>query len=130
MSVFVDTSAIYALLDRDDAGHERALVGLGRIEGEDLVTHGYVVAETTSLVRRRLGAEAAARFIDEFLPALRVVDVDAELRAAATAAYRAAVAANVSFVDRTSFELMRRAGIERAFAIDADFEAAGFAPVN
>jgi predicted nucleic acid-binding protein len=35
----------------------------------------------------------------------------------------------VSLVDWTSFELMRRQGIERAFALDADFDRQGFATV-
>ena len=126
MSIFVDTSALYALLDGDDAGHERALRGSERILGEDLLTHSYVVVETVSLVRRRLGAEAAARLIDNMLPALKIADVDEALRGRALAAFRAAVFSNVSLVDRTSFEYMRGLGISRAYALDADFEGEGF----
>jgi uncharacterized protein len=130
VTVFIDTSAMYALLDRSDEGHARALLGKERVEGQELVTHSFVVAETVSLVRRRLGAEATARFIDEFLPALRIIDVDAELRTRATTAYRAAVGTDISFVDRVSFECMRGLGLERAFALDADFATAGFALVS
>ena len=75
MSVFVDTSALYALLDGDDAGHERALRGSERILREELLTHSYVVVETVSLVRRRLGPEAAARLIDDMLPAIKIAAV-------------------------------------------------------
>jgi predicted nucleic acid-binding protein len=35
----------------------------------------------------------------------------------------------VSLVDRVSFELMRREGIERALAFDDDFTEAGFETV-
>ena len=80
MSVFVDTSAVYALLDAGDSNHERALRATERLLGEELVTHSYVVVELVSLVRRRLGADAAARLIDEVLPAIEVTDVDASLR--------------------------------------------------
>jgi predicted nucleic acid-binding protein len=130
VSVFVDTSALYALLDGDDAGHDRALRGSGRILGEELVTHSYVVVETVSLVRRRLGAEAAARLIDDILPAIKIVDVDEVLRGRAVAAFRAGVSSAVSLVDRTSFECMRTFGISRAYALDADFEAEGFELVS
>ncbi len=130
MTVFVDTSAVYALLDRSDVGHERALRGRDLVLGEELVTHAYVVAETVSLVRRRLGPAAAARLIDEFLPALEIVDVDADLRARALTHFRAAVESAVSFVDRTSFECMRDLGIVRAFALDTDFAEAGFELVS
>jgi predicted nucleic acid-binding protein len=55
-----------------------------------------------------------------------VAAVDAELHAAALAAFRDLVESSVSLVDRTSFAFMRREGIERAIALDADFRTAGF----
>ena len=130
MTVFVDTSALYALLDADDSGHERALRGSERILGEELVTHGYVVVEAVSLVRRRLGIEAATRLIDDVLPALNITAVDEALRTRGLAAFRAGVSSAVSLVDRTSFEFMRTLGISRAYAIDADFESEGFELVS
>ena len=126
MTVFVDTSALYALLDADDDGHDRAMRGRDAVADDVLVTHSYVVAETISLVRRRLGAEAAVRVIDELLPALDIVDVDGQLREAATRAFRAAVRSSTSFVDQTSFVFMRQQEIVRAWALDADFATAGF----
>jgi predicted nucleic acid-binding protein len=124
VSVFVDTSALYALLDAADAGHERALRGSELILGEELLTHSYVMVEAVSLVRRRLGAEAAARLIDDMLPAIKIVDVDEALRG------RAAVSSSISLVYRTSFEFMRTLGISRAYALDPDFEAEGFELVS
>jgi predicted nucleic acid-binding protein len=130
VSIFVDTSALYALLDDKDAGHERAVRGSERVLGEDLLTHSYVVAEIVSLVRRRFGSDAAARLIDDVLPAIKIVDVDEALRGRALSAFRAAVSTSVSLVDRTSFEFMRTLNISRAFALDADFEAEGFELVS
>jgi predicted nucleic acid-binding protein len=126
VTVFVDTSAVYALLDASDSNHERALQATARLLGEELATHSYVVVELVSLVRRRLGADAAARLIDEVLPAFEVTDVDASLRGRAFAAFRAATGSDVSLVDRTSFEFMRQRGISRAWAMDSDFATAGF----
>jgi len=124
--VFVDTSAVYALLDAGDSNHERAIRATARLLGEELVTHSYVVVELVSLVRRRLGPDAAARLIDELLPAIDVTDVDASLRARALAAFRASTGSAVSLVDRTSFEFMRQSGISRAWAMDSDFATEGF----
>ena len=126
MSVFVDTSAIYALLDAGDSNHERSLRAIERLLGEELATHSYVVVELVSLVRRRLGADAAARLIDEVLPAIEITDVDASLGARALAAFRAATTSDVSLVDRSSFEFMRQRGINRAWAMDSDFAREGF----
>jgi predicted nucleic acid-binding protein len=110
----------------DDANHEWAVRATERLLGQELVTHSYVVVELVSLVRPRLGPNAAARLIDDVLPAVDVSDVDASLRARALAAFRAAVGSDVSLVDRTSFELMRQRGIRQAWAMDADFESEGF----
>lgn len=129
MTVFVDTSAIYAFLDRNDEGHQMVRQAVDRLVGADLVTHGYVVAETLSLVRRRLGPEATARCIDEFLPALRVSEIDELMRHQALVAFRAGVDTDVSFVDRVSFELMRALGVETAFTLGGDFATAGFTVV-
>ena len=126
MIVFVDTSAAYALLDAGDSNHERALRATARLLGEELVTHSYVVVELVSLVRRRLGADAAARLIDEVLPAIEVTDVDASLRSRALVAFRATTGSAVSLVDRTSFEFMRQRGISRAWAMDSNFTTEGF----
>jgi predicted nucleic acid-binding protein len=126
VSVFVDTSAIYALLDAGDSNHERSLRAIERLLGEELATHSYVVVELVSLVRRRLGADAAARLIDEVLPAIEITDVDASLGSRALAAFRAATTSDVSLVDRTSFEFMRQRGINRAWAMDSDFAREGF----
>jgi predicted nucleic acid-binding protein len=126
VSVFVDTGAVYALLDAGDSNHARALRATESLLGEELVTHSYVVVELVSLVRRRLGADAAARLIDDILPALEIADVDASLRSRALAAFRAATGSDVSLVDRTSFEFMRQRGIRRAWAMDSDFATEGF----
>ena len=127
MTVFVDTSALYALLDEDDANHEDAARRLRALRDDDLVTHAYVVVETLALVGRRLPWEATRRLIDVFLPLLDVQPVSASLHLAAIAAYRESSSAHPSFVDHTSFAFMRATGIGRAFAYDGDFLERGFA---
>ena len=126
MKVFVDTSALLAILDEDDRFHrEAAETFRALIAGTELVTHNYVEVETLTLARRRLGPGAVARLTDRLLPAMTTIWVDEPLHRAALAAQRSA-AASVSLVDTVSFEVMRREGIVQAFAFDVDFEAQGF----
>ena len=126
MTVFVDTSALFALLDADDEQHHEAATVFGELAGSvDLVTHNYVHVETIALTARRLGPKATRALLDDLLPSVRTVWVDEGLHAAALAAYREGSSA--SLVDHVSFELMREAGIAVAFAFDADFAARGFA---
>ena len=126
MTLFVDTSGILALIDRDDRSHAATteVFVLGR--SQPLVTHAYVVVETLAVARRRFGAMVAADIIDRVLPAIEVTPVDTELHATALTALRESVASSVSLVDRTSFAFMRREGIARAIALDAGFKTAGF----
>lgn len=130
--VFVDTSALYALHDRDDARHHEAATIWERlleaVSSHELrcVSHGGVVIEASALVQRRLGIEALRDLHHGTLLVIEVVWVDAELHARALSALLAAARRDVSLVDWTSFEVMREIGASRAFAFDADFAAQGF----
>jgi len=126
VTLFVDSSAILALVDRDDPAHAATVEAFALGRAEPLATHAYVIVETLAVARRRYGPAAAADLIDRVVPALDVAAVDAELHAAALAAFRDMVESSVSLVDRTSFAFMRREGIERVIALDADFRTAGF----
>jgi uncharacterized protein len=127
MSVLVDTSALYALLDRDDENHVAAArIFPGLVRAERLVTHSYVLVETNALIQRRLGHAAVVAFLDELRPAIEVVWVDEGTHAAAETVFRASARRLISFVDWVSFEVMRRRGLRRAFAFDPDFRTAGF----
>lgn len=68
-------------------------------------------------------------FVDHLLPVCEVRLVDEALHARAMAAYLAGLSGKVSFVDRTSRELMRIEGISHAFAFDDDFADEGFTTV-
>ncbi len=129
MTLFVDTSGLIALVDRDDAAHPGAVAAFSMGREEPLTTHAYVIVETLAVARRRFGATVAADLMDRVLPALEVQEVDADLHASALMAFREAIESSVSLVDRTSFAFMRREGIGRAIALDTDFRTAGFETV-
>ena len=127
MTTFVDTSALFALLDRGDANHPGAAKAFPRLlRDERLLTHNYVLLESTALVHRRLGPAALRALLEDLVPALEVAWVDEELHRAGTSAMLAAVRRRISFVDWVSFEVMRRQRVEQAFAFDEDFAAQGF----
>lgn len=128
MRTFVDTSALYALLDADDDNHVSAAAwfsGPGGNSAEPLITHSYVVVECAALVHHRLGAAGVRDLLDGLLPSMTTVFVDSELHRRAMAAYLAGLTRRVSFVDRVSFQLVRDAALDRAFAFDRDFTTEG-----
>jgi predicted nucleic acid-binding protein len=93
------------------------------------VTHNYVVVEATTLARNRLGAGAVRLLHDDLLAPVRVAWVDEHVHAAGLAALLAAPRSGPSLVDWVSFEVMRRLGVETAFAFDRDFRRHGFATI-
>lgn len=131
--VFVDTSALLAVLDADDSHHSEAartwqvLVDRATVERTAMLTHSGVVTETVALVQRRLGMKATDELLTHIVPILEVVWVDAVLHHTAATALLAAGHRHVSLVDWTSFVLMREHGIDEAFAFNDDFARHGFA---
>jgi predicted nucleic acid-binding protein len=128
LSVFVDTSALLAVLDADDKEHAAAAAALRSLldTEEDLVTSNYVLVETFALVQSRLGLGAVRLLQQDLVPILRVAWIDAESQAAAVTALLTAGRRRLSLVDCASFETMRRLGVTRAFAFDGHFEEQGF----
>ena len=120
MTLFVDTSAWYAAADADDRDNARTKQTLGG--DEPLVTSDHVLVESWLLLRRRLGRKAAERFWEAVrtgAAALEPVGV-ADLQAA-WAIGQLFPNHDFSIVDRTSFAVMERLGIDRVATYDSDF---------
>ncbi len=128
MSLFIDTSALYALLDGDEPRHADMVAAWRTVTGDEriLFTSNYILVETFALVQRRLGLEAVHGLADVFVPLLQPVWVDEELHAAAVASLFTAARRHLSLVDCASFELMRRLGLTDVLALDTDFARQGF----
>ena len=125
--VFVDTSAIYALLVEDDESHQAAQVAAASLRelGASLVTSSFVVLEIVSLLQARIGIEAVRVFYADMLPLLRILWIDDDLLHQAMNALLAAAERRVSLADWTSITLMQDQGIALAFAFDDDLARHG-----
>jgi uncharacterized protein len=123
--ILVDTSALLALLDADDPRQGAVRAIFADRPDDDLVTHGYVVAESIAVVRRRLGVDGVITLLDDVLPAIELLEVDRATHATAQARYRSSLPSGVSFVDQVSFALLEREGIQVALVLDTDFARPG-----
>jgi predicted nucleic acid-binding protein len=127
MSLFVDTSVWYAAADKSEASNSRAKAILS--DGEPLVTSDHVLIETWTLIRHRLGRRAAERFWEGLRSGVATVEsvggADLETAWEIGKSYRDQ---DFSIVDRTSFAVMQRLGLERAASLDDDFAIFRFGP--
>ena len=127
---FVDTSALYALIDRKDAHHavmgERVTRLLG--SGRRLVTTDYVVCETVNLANARAGHHVGTRILEliERSTALRVEWIGSLRFEATKIFYRRHSDHRYSFTDCTSFVVMRELRISDVLTTDEHFTEAGF----
>lgn len=126
--IFVDTSFWVALRNRRDRNHEQAKVLL-RLHGDaSLVTSSQIRGETWTYLRRKVGHGGAVEFLDAIArsPRLQIVWVPQETETEALRWLRRHDEREFSFVDATSFAVMRKRKIREALAFDGDFQAAGF----
>lgn len=127
---FVDTSYWVALRLRRDVNHGVAV----RLwaPGQPILTTNHVVGETWTFLRRRDGHPSAVGFLDAVGSAdwLTVVHVDDATEREARAWLRRHDERVYSFVDATSFAVMRHERLREALAFDGDFSAAGFVEVR
>lgn len=132
-TVFMDTSAHYALVDANDRNHPAAVAILARIarEGRAIITTNFVVAETHALLIARLGRDIAADFLDAIAASsaavIRVVEWDEQR---AHEIIRAYADKDFSYTDASSFAVMERLGIAASFAFDRHFVQFGLATIQ
>jgi predicted nucleic acid-binding protein len=128
--VFADTSALYALVDRNDAGHAAAKRAVGRLVDTDrrIVTTDYIVAETVNLGDVRGGALVANRVLDlvEQSSGIRLEWIGTDRFDAAKVFFRKHSDHGYSFTDCTSFVVMRELRLADALTTDRHFREAGF----
>ncbi len=119
---FVDSSAIVALVDRNDATHAAASAAYADLlkQGYRLFTTNHVVAETLDLLTSVVGADIARQWLrDHRLPIYHVEEQDE--RRARTLIVNSRSARGITYTDATSMVVMERFGVADAFAVDRNF---------
>ena len=126
--LFVDTSALYALLSMNDINYQKALSTWERMLEDDtvMITNNYVLVECFSLLQRRLGIDASCDLDTKLAPLLQIDWIDAQQHANIVNYALAANQLQLSLVDCNCFESMRRLGIESVFSFDKHFREHGF----
>ncbi len=131
--IFVDSSAWLAISDARDGNHPAAIsFHIRLLEGAAgrLITSDYILDETLTLLRKRVGQELVKRFIAgvDSSPSVQRIWVTPAHYQAALDLFLGQGSKTWSFTDCTSFAIMHELGIRQAFTFDSDFRQAGFEP--
>jgi len=130
--ILVDTSALYALIDQNDSHHSQAAKILASLlpQAPQLVVPNFLLAETHTIINRRIGPREALRFLKGALLDYQIerVTVEDEHRAVALL-QRISVSRDFSYFDAVAAALAERLGIEEVFTFDRHFTLLGLKPV-
>lgn len=131
--VLLDTSAVFAAArPRSDRHDEASAAYRSLLRGsERLVTTDLIVAELHALSVARVRPAFGLELVDRLLASTRIEVISAGMARLHAALGRLGQrpGRSYSLTDAVSFVLMRELGIGRAFTLDADFAAEGFALV-
>jgi predicted nucleic acid-binding protein len=125
--ILVDTSLWYAMADDRDPNHPEAVLLLAA-PGHPHITTNWIFGEAVTLLRGRLGHKPAVALGARLLhrPGLRIVRVQPEDEQAAWRIFQQYADKDFSFIDCTSFAVMRRLRIPHALTFDRHFQQMGF----
>lgn len=128
MNVYVDTSAILALLNASDDFHVKAAaIWLDLLDQNTrLSTNSFVLVETYALVQNRLGLDAVRTLAQNIIPVFEIKWIDNSLYQETITTYLTANRRQLSLVDCSSFIVMYRFNINTAFTFDNHFREQGF----
>ncbi|CAG0959113.1 MAG: PIN domain-containing protein [Candidatus Methanoperedens sp.] len=131
--IFVDTSAFLALVNEKDANHAEAVHFLeqiknGRIKVRKIITSDYIIDETLTRIRYSVGHKEAVEWGKDILGSNVVerLEVGIEMFELAWKLFQTYEDKKLSFTDCTSFAIMKKKGIDKAFSFDEDFVRIGF----
>jgi len=126
--IFVDTSALYALIGTQDQQLKTAVTTWQEAleRGDFLFTNNYVLVECFALVQSRLGVEFARALQSNIVPFLHVDWIGEQQHAGIVNDVFTANRRQLSLVDCSCFETMRRLGMNKVFTFDEHFRAQGF----
>ncbi len=131
--IFVDTSAFLALVNEKDNNHTDAVhfleeIKSGRVKIKKIITSDYIIDETLTRIRYSVGHQEAVEWGKDILASnvVEKIEMRKEIFELAWKLFQDYDDKKLSFTDCTSFAIMKKKGIEKAFSFDKDFERIGF----
>lgn len=126
--IMIDTSAIYALLDKSDNLHQQSFALFQELSTKPVtvVITNFILAECHALLANRLSPEIARSWLKGLCwPVERITEEDEQRAKEIIFTY---IDKSFSYTDATTFAVMERLGINEVLAFDQHFPQYGFIP--
>lgn len=126
MTVFIDSSALISLWDKDDSNHllaTRKSQELQKIKATVFISN-IVAGEVLTVLSMKLGIKLANQ-CGEMLQKLNIIFIDEKLHQKALESFKKRTSKNLSFFDCTSFAIIKKFNIDQVFSFDRDFKKLG-----
>lgn len=126
MKYFFDSSGIFSWADASSP-QSKAIGGILKSQNEPLVTTNLILAETISLVTKRVGKSAGVKLGELLLASrlLHVIFVDEPLQSEAWSLYKKYKDKDFDLIDAVSFTVCQKMGIKGAITLDGHFKQMG-----
>ncbi len=129
--IFIDSGAFLALEDESDQYHDSAIQFREKVlrkSSYELITTSYILDETLTLLRFRLGIRASIGFSKRIRTSkvVQIVHVSREIEEEALDLFERYEDKSFSFTDCVSFVVMRILGLQEVFGFDQHFSHMGF----
>lgn len=124
MKVFIDTGAFCAIAHKKDQWHQESTNILKSLVNDKAIfyTSNFVLSETYTLIRFRVGYPHAVKFMDEFEPSnIKLLHVSQDIENRAKEIFKQYKDKTFSFVDCTSFAIIDAHNFNYAFTLDSHY---------
>ena len=126
--ILIDTSAIFAVLDKNDIYHFQAAIFWQELvrKDEEIFLNSNLLLEAIALIQRRYGMDILRQFHFGMIPLLKIEWINVEKHSHAMEFLLSTNRRHLSLVDISAFATMRRLGIKKVFTFDQHFAEQGF----
>lgn len=127
----MNTAAFKAVFDESDEFHQEGFTVWQDLRKDNfqIWTTNFILDETFTLFRSQLGKSKTLKLrnsIAQSLKSIRIIRIYTVDEKKAWHYFEKLPGRGISFTDCTSFVIMKRNGIKKAFTFDRDFAEAGF----
>ena len=127
--LFIDSGAFFALLDKNDIYHEKSSKFFNEIkENFYPFTSDLILSESFTLIRRKLGIQTAIKLGDIVFSSnvLKIIYLNEIFILESWNLFKKYKDWQLSFIDCSSFAIMKSSRISKAFCFDEHFVNMGF----